>query len=73
MRAPSRGVWRDPGAADAELVRSDAAQNTTRPAKVQIVDDLGHRLPHRRHAPVEGAPRLQQPAWYAIAASGGQP
>jgi hypothetical protein len=68
MRAPMRPVWRDRGPADADLVRSDAAQNTTRPEKVQIVDDLGHRLPPRRLAPVPFGPRLATPSWHRLAA-----
>ena len=65
MRAPSRGVWRDPGAA----VQNDrnAAQNTTRPAKVQIVDIDGLELRQRRER-IDGAPRPKVPSWYSLVA-----
>jgi hypothetical protein len=68
MGGRSRGVWRDPGAADTDFGRSDAAQNITRPAKVQIVDTNGDQLRPRRHEPVEGAPRPKVPSWYSLVA-----
>jgi hypothetical protein len=33
----------------------------------QLLDDLGHRLPPRRLAPIEGAPRRAVPGWYSLA------
>jgi hypothetical protein len=39
MRAPSRGSWPAPGAADADLVRSDAAQSSP---KIDHVQDLAY-------------------------------
>ena len=66
MGGRSRGVWRDPGAADISGVEI-AAQNTTRPAKVQIVDIDGHRLRPRHGERIEGRPRLATPSWHRLA------
>jgi hypothetical protein len=58
MRARALPVGlNDRGAAT--IGRSDAAQNSTRPAKVQIVDDLSHPLRPRRHElAIVGQPQL---------------
>jgi hypothetical protein len=67
MRGRSRGVWRDPGAA-VQNADWNAAQNSTRPARVQIVDIDGHPLRHYRER-IDDAPRLQQPSWHRLAAA----
>jgi hypothetical protein len=58
MCARALGVWRDPGAANTDLGRSDAAFIAEERRSLQVLDADGHRLPPRRHAPVPGAPTL---------------
>jgi hypothetical protein len=55
------------GAADADWLRSDAAQNITRPEKVQIVAIDGAPLSPRRHERIEGAPMLASSSIWRMA------
>ena len=48
-------------------IADDAAQHSHSVTRKQRFDDLGHRLPPRRHEPTEGAPRRARPGWYALA------
>jgi hypothetical protein len=48
------------------LAETIAAQNITRPAKVQIADIDGQPL-HSRRERIEGAPRLATPAVWRMA------
>ena len=67
MAQTQRSPAADRASAEIGSGRTSTAENSTRPAKVQILDADGCRLPPRRHEPVEGAPRRAVPGWYAMA------
>ena len=67
MAQTQRSPAADRASAEIGSGRTSAAENSTRLAKVQILDADGHRLPDRRGLLIPDAPRRAVPGWYALA------